>query len=106
MNELEGDFEAAMRSLHDSMKTVLGSGACSLLQLLVDVGALAAAKSLINLERPSIEVRELVGRGLGRLTVEALVSENGKWHPLFTDAEIARARKRLREYRILALAGP
>jgi hypothetical protein len=106
MDDLERQFESEMRALYGPMKRALGSSASSFLQLMVDIGALATAKSLINLDRPSIEFRELVGRGLGRLTVEALVTENSKWHPLFTDLEIARARRRLTDYRILALASP
>ena len=33
------------------------------------------------------------------LTVEAVVVENERWHGLFTDEELARARRRLKEYR-------
>jgi hypothetical protein len=32
------------------------------------------------------------------LTVEAVVVENAKWHSLFTAEEIARSRKRLKDY--------
>ena len=35
----------------------------------------------------------------GHLEIEAVVVENPKWHVLFTPEEIARARKRLKDYR-------
>jgi hypothetical protein len=101
MNELDVEFETVMNSLYTPFKRYLGSSASSFLGLLVDVGGLAAAKALINSPRPSTEFQELSARGRGDLTVEALVVNNHKFHPLFTSTEIDRARKRLNDYRVL-----
>lgn len=56
------------------------------------------AKYLINAERPSDGFTHLYERGRLDLTVEAMVVENPQWHPLFTEAELERARRRLRAY--------
>jgi hypothetical protein len=102
MNELDVEFETVMNSLYEPFKRYLGSSASAYLGLLVDIGGLAAAKVLINSPRPSMEFQELSARGRGDLTVESLVVNNAKWHPLFTSTEIDRARKRLKDYRVMA----
>ena len=40
-------------------------------------------------------------RGRLDLTVEAVIHDNPKWHPLFTQEDLAICAKRLREYRYL-----
>ena len=40
------------------------------------------------------------------LTVEALVIEDERWHGLFTDEELQRARKRLKDYQYEPKAKP
>ena len=40
-------------------------------------------------------------RGRLDVTVEAVIHDNPKWHPLFTQEDLAICAKRLREYRYL-----
>jgi hypothetical protein len=61
-------------------------------------GGLLTAKYLINSPKPSDGYTALYERGRLDLTVEALVVENAEWHELFTAEELAKARRRLREY--------
>ena len=39
-------------------------------------------------------------RGRLDLTVEAVIHDNPKWHPLFTQEDLAICARRLREYRL------
>lgn len=65
-------------------------------QSLVSQGnAVAAAKRLINAPRPGEGFQVLWRLGRLDLTVEALVVESSRWHPLFTAEELDRARGRL-----------
>jgi hypothetical protein len=68
------------------------------LQMLVRRGGLSTAKYLINSDKPSDGYTNLYERGRLDLTVEAMIVENPKWHPLFTDDEIQKAKRRLRQY--------
>lgn len=40
-------------------------------------------------------------RGRLDLTMEAMIHDDPKWHPLFTPEELATCIKRLKEYRYL-----
>jgi hypothetical protein len=66
--------------------------------MLGDKGGLATAKYLINALKPSDGYTHLYERGRLDLTVEAMVVENPKWHPLFTGEELTKAKKRLVDY--------
>jgi hypothetical protein len=66
--------------------------------MVTDRGGIDTARYLINQPHPSDGYTHLYERGRIDLTVEAMIVENRKWHPLFSDEEIAKARKRLIEY--------
>jgi hypothetical protein len=67
--------------------------------MISDRGGVDTAKRLINANHPSDGYTHLYERGYLHRTVEAVVVENSHyWHSLFTPEEIARARKRLKEY--------
>jgi len=61
-------------------------------------GGLNTAKTLINSKEPSIGYTELWRRKRLDVTVEAVVLENKKWHPLFENHEIENSHKRLIEH--------
>ncbi|MFN3717361.1 MAG: hypothetical protein ACK4UW_00505 [Rhizobium rhizophilum] len=92
------EFDAAMFDIYRRAKEEAGYNASLFLQMLTVKSGLATAKQLINAGKPSDGYTRLYEKGHLELTVEALVTENPKWHGLFTSEELARARKRLIEY--------
>lgn len=98
MANLEEQFDQAMFDVYRRAKEEAGYNATLFLQMLTDNKGVRTAKSLINSTRPADGYTALYMRGRLDLTVEALVIEDERWHPLFTDDEIKRARKRLKEY--------
>jgi hypothetical protein len=67
--------------------------------MVTDKGGLLTAKTLINSAKPSDGYTALYLKQRLDLTVEAMVVEDKRWHPLFTSSEIERASARLKEYR-------
>jgi hypothetical protein len=66
--------------------------------MLGDRGGVATAKYLINSPKESNGYTELHLRGRLDLTVEAMVVENTRWHALFTNEELTKARLRLKKH--------
>jgi len=99
MQDLQKQFDVAMFRIYQTAKSDAGYTASIFLQMLNDRGGLSTAKYLINATQPSDGYTALHLRGRLDLTVEALVVENKKWHPLFSDEELEKARKRLKDYR-------
>lgn len=91
-------FDAAMFDIYRRAKEEAGYNASLFLQMLTARKGLATAKQLINAKKPSDGYTHLYERGHLELTVEAMVTENPRWHVLFTADELVRARKRLIEY--------
>lgn len=98
MDQLARQFDGAMLEIYRRAKAEAGYNATIFLQMIHDRGGLSTAKFLINSVKASDGYTHLYERGRLDLTVEAMVVENSKWHSLFTDADIAQAEKRLREY--------
>lgn len=98
MSDLETQFDAAMFEVYRRAKNEAGYNATIFLQMLTDRKGVLTAKTLINAAKPSDGYTALYMKGRLDLTVEALVVEDERWHLLFTDEELVRARKRLREY--------
>lgn len=101
MGNLIEQFNAAMFSIYSRAKTEAGYNATVFLRMLTDKNGVDTAKYLINAAKPSDGYTNLYERQRLDLTVEALVVENPKWHSLFTEGEIQKARKRLIEYRYI-----
>jgi hypothetical protein len=99
MPSLEQEFTQAMFDIYRRAKVEAGYNASIFFQMISDRGGVRTAKALINAPRPSEGYTHLYERGHLEITVEAVVVENPKWHVLFTPEEIARARKRLKDYR-------
>lgn len=98
MADIERQFDQAMFEVYRRAKEEAGYNATLFLQMLSDRGGLMTAKTLINASKPSDGYTALYMLGRLDLTVEALVIEEPRWHSLFGDEELLRARKRLRDY--------
>lgn len=98
MKKLEQQFDEAMFDIYRRAKKEAGYNATIFLQMLTEQKGIRTAKSLINSTKPSDGYTALFLKGRLNLTVEAVVVENERWHPLFLDVEIERARKRLRDH--------
>lgn len=98
MADLEGQFTQAMFDVYRRAKAEADYVASLFLQMIIDKGGLATAKTLINAPNPSDGYTALYLRNRLDLTVEALVIENPKWQSLFMAEELARALKRLNDY--------
>jgi hypothetical protein len=90
--ELEKQFEEAMFAIYRRAKDEAKYPANTFLRMLNDRGGLSTAKYLINAPRESDGYTALYERGRLDLTVEALVTEYKKWHELFEEEELAKAR--------------
>lgn len=99
MPNVETQFDRAMLEVYHRARDEAGYNATIFLQMLMDNKGVRTAKTLINAAKPSDGYTALYMRGRLDLTVEALVIEDGRWHQLFTDDELMRARRRLKEYR-------
>jgi hypothetical protein len=98
MEKLKDEFTQAMFEIYRRAKDEAKYAANIFLQMVADRGGLETARYLINQSRPSDGYTHLYERGRIDLTVEAMIVDNEKWHPLFSADEIIRARKRLVEY--------
>jgi hypothetical protein len=98
MASLETLFDVEVFAIYRRAKEEAGYNASIFLQMLTDKKGLLTAKSLINSPKPSDGYTALYMRGRLDLTVEALVVEDPRWLSLFTEDELKRARRRLKEY--------
>lgn len=99
MQNLSKQFDTAMFDIYRRAKSEAGYTANIFLGMLNDRGGIATAKYLINSPKPSDGYTNLYERGRLDLTVEALIVENAKWHSLFSEDEIEKARQRLTAYK-------
>lgn len=97
-DQLEKEFHAAMVEIYRAAKRETGYNATRFLQMVSNNGGLPTAKLLLASDAPSDGYNELWKRGRLDLTVEALVADDSRWHPLFTHAEVRCAKKRLEKY--------
>ncbi|MWV29152.1 hypothetical protein [Aurantiacibacter rhizosphaerae] len=96
---LEKQFTAALMEAYLRAKSEAGYHATVFFRMLNDYGGLETARRLISAPKESEGYTALWELGRLDLTVEAVVWDNAKWHSLFTEEEMARARKRLSDYR-------
>jgi len=89
------EFDQALHHAYLEAKS-FGYNATEFFQMLTKMRGRLTAKTLINKPR-SIGYRKLWEMGLLRLTVEAVVVDNQKFHELFDGTELTRARDRLFE---------
>lgn len=98
MASLEQAFDEAMMQIYRRAKDEAGYTATVFHQMLTKRRGVQTAKALINAPKPSDGYTALYMRQRLDLTVEAVIVEDAQWHALFTDDELERARRRLRDY--------
>jgi len=92
---LETDFDREMRHIYEVAKQH-DYVAHYFLQMLEEHGGVETAKRLLRTDQPQTGLYKLWELKLLDSSTEALVL-NERYRPLFSDAEIAEARRRLKE---------
>ena len=95
---LAEEFEEAMHDIYRRALSEAGYKASIFLNMLFEHRGVETAKRLIHSSKVSDGYTALWERGRLDLTVEALISDNENWQPLFSAEEIAICRKRLKQY--------
>jgi hypothetical protein len=95
---LEDEFDKRMQELYHSGKKEARFSAPLFAELLREHGGLETARRFIHSVDYAQGFTALWERKRLDLTVEAMILAEEKWHPLFTEEEIAICRKRLKEY--------
>ena len=96
--DIEAEFNRAMMDIYIRAKNEARYTASIFHRMLCERGGLATARYLINDPIESQGYTALWERGRLDLTVEAVVVENERWHRLFEDQELEKARQRLAKY--------
>jgi hypothetical protein len=87
MERLKEQFTLAMFEIYKRAKNEANYPANIFLKMLSERGGIETARYLINQPQPSDGYTHLYERDRLDLTVEAVVVEDSRWHPLFTSAE-------------------
>lgn len=90
-------FQAEMFEIYASAKRECAYTARNFLNMLNDLGGVAAAKRLLAGDKPQYGFTELWHCGCLSLTVECLVLRS-RYRALFADEELDEARQRLRAH--------
>ena len=96
MADLEKQFDEAMLNIYSRAKQEAGHRATAFRQMLERDRGVLTAKKLINSKSQGDGYTELQIRNRLDLTVEALVIDNPRWHPLFSETDLEQARRRLK----------
>jgi hypothetical protein len=100
--QLINEFDEAMHGIYHRALSEAGYKASIFLNMLFAHRGVETARRLIHSLNISDGYTALWERKRLDLTVEALIYDNEKWHPLFTPEELAICRKRLRKYEYIA----
>lgn len=95
-------FDKEMMSIYHRAKSEANYTPTLFLNMLSTHGGLETARRLVHSKTPSDGYTALWERGRLDLTVEAIICDNPKWHPLFEEETLAIAAKRLKEYKYKA----
>jgi hypothetical protein len=95
---LEDDFNERMQEVYRAGKRQGRFSAPLFAELLKEHGGLGTAKRFLHSPDYVVGFTKLWERKRLDLTVEAVILDEPKWHPLFTAEEIEICRKRLRDY--------
>lgn len=96
---LAAEFDQEMLSIYQRALSEASYKATRFLQMLNEHRGLETARILLHARTVSEGYTALWERDRLDLTVEAVIHDNPKWHPLFTQDELAICIKRLKEYR-------
>lgn len=95
---LEAAFAQEMHGIYQRALSEAGYKATRFLHMLHDHGGLQTARMLIHASTVSEGYAALWERRRLDLTVEAMIHDNERWHPLFTPDELAICQRRLADY--------
>jgi len=98
---LQEQFHERMLEIYILAKSEANYNATIFLRMLNDYGGLETARRLIHTSAVSDGYTALWERNHLDLTVEAVIHDNPKWHPLFTEEELEICTSRLRKYEYL-----
>ncbi len=98
---LTAEFDKAMYHIYQRALSETNYNAKRFLQMLHEHRGLETARILLHSASVSEGYEALWERQRLDLTVEAVIHDNPKWHPLFTQDELAICTKRLRDYEYL-----
>lgn len=101
-DSLVADFDEEMLGIYQRALSEARYKATRFLTMLHDHRGLETAKLLIHSQGVSEGYTALWVRQRLDLTVEAVIYDNSKWHPLFTAEELEICRKRLENYQYFA----
>ena len=96
-DELERRFHRAMEDIYHAAKSNVGYTATRFMQMVQEQGGLSTARQLLAKTDKEVShgFTELALANRLDLSMEALVLQD-EWKPLFSDTELATARRRLR----------
>ena len=95
---LESAFDQEMYDIYRRALSEAGYNARRFLQMLHEHRGLQTARTLIHACGVSEGYTALWERKRLDLTVEAMIFDNVRWHPLFTADELAICKRRLSDY--------
>jgi hypothetical protein len=104
--ELERRFHAEMVSVYQSARGKYGYVATRFLAMVNEKGGLRAAKELLRSATLSDGLIKLWELNALDISMEARIVYDPTWHPLFSEEEIARAKKRLDDLEYLPPGKP
>jgi hypothetical protein len=94
-------FDEEMFQIYQRANSEAKYNASRFLQMLHEHRGMETARILLHSANVSEGYTALWERGRLDLTVEAVIHDNPKWHPLFTQEELAICTKRLTAYNYL-----
>lgn len=98
---LTAAFDEEMLDVYRRANSDAHYNATRFLHMLHEHGGLETARILLHSPNVSEGYTALWQLGRLDLTVEAVIYDNPKWHPLFTQPELDTCIRRLTEYRYL-----
>jgi hypothetical protein len=96
--KLLGSFDDAMLEIYQRASSEAKYNASRFLQMLHEHRGLETARILLHSPNVSEGYTALWRKGRLDLTVEALIWNNPKWHPLFSQEELSICKERLDNY--------
>jgi hypothetical protein len=100
-NSLVNEFHEEMLRIYQRALSEAHYKATRFLTMLNEHGGLQTARILLNSNAVSEGYTALWQRNRLDLTVEAVIHDQPKWHPLFTQVELSVCKKRLEDYQYL-----
>ncbi|WP_295723065.1 hypothetical protein [uncultured Bartonella sp.] len=102
MASLKDEFHKEMLAIYDKARDELGIRLTRFKQKVLRYRGVCAAKMLIHSNSDTRATTGFTKLWVNKrldLTVESLVANNEKWHPLFTKDDINKAKETLEKYK-------